>query len=332
VNDPSYDRLKAYLREHAELKAPFRSAQFDEPHAIDKHIEPYSDNFERHVRILHTPAGDLESSSLVSLKGQPGLDDTFYLKDRHDIEKYLSLPMPQIDADVSSFFAVDAEMADRGIVDVELGMNPGGFVVELFGTETFALMSVTDRDLLHALCDRQMRIIVNRVEFLLSKGVGPFFSMLGEEYIVPPLHGPADFWDFNVRYDKPIIDLVHEANGRVHIHSHGSIKKVIDGFVAMGADVLHPFEAPPLGDVTAAEARQKTDGKLCLEGNIQISRMYDHTPEQIRREVAALIDACFVESKGLIVSPTASPYIPGQGERCFPQYEAMIDTVLAWRQ
>jgi len=32
--------------------------------------------------------------------------------------------------------------------------------------------------------------------------------------------------------------------------------------------------------------------------------------------------------RGLIVCPTASPYIRGEGETCFPQFKAMIDTVL----
>ena len=32
---------------------------------------------------------------------------------------------------------------------------------------------------------------------------------------------------------------------------------------------------------------------------------------------------------GLIVSASASPFIRGAGEVCYPQYEAMVDTVLA---
>jgi len=153
--------------------------------------------------------------------------------------------------------------------------------------------------------------------------------MAGEEYIVPPLHGPRDFEDFNVRYDKPIIDLIHEAGGRIHIHCHGSIKTVFDGFLRMGVDVLHPCEAPPMGDITAAEAKRLSRGKVCIEGNIQISALYEHTPEQIRAETEALLRDTFHDRKGIIVSPTASPYIRGGGEACFPQYKAMIDTVLA---
>jgi hypothetical protein len=177
--------------------------------------------------------------------------------------------------------------------------------VELFGTEMFAILSITDRDTLHRLIERQMTIIQRRVKFLLGAGVGPRFSMLGEEYIVPPLHGPSDFADFNGRYDKPIIDLVHDAGGRMHIHSHGSIKAVFHGFIDMGVDVLHPFEPPPQGDILAREAKSLARGRMCLEGNIQIHRMYEATPEELRVETEQLIRDAFDDGKGLIVCPTA---------------------------
>ncbi len=328
ANDSSYDRLKAYLQAHSELKERWNSADLETGYPTESYSEPYSEDFTRRVTVLHTPEGDLESSTLVSLKGLPGMQDEYLLKSGEDAETYLSLPLPEVGGDVSSLSAAEAQIGERGIVDVGLGLNPGGLVVTLFGTETFAAMSVTDRDLLHALCRRQMTLMMNRLKFLLERKIGPFFSMLGEEYIVPPVHGPADFEDFNVQYDRPIVDLVHDSGGRMHIHSHGSIQKVFQGFVDIGADVLHPFEPPPLGDITAAEAKSLARGSLCLEGNIQINRMYEATPEEIREETEGLIRDAFDDRQGLIVSPTASPYIRGEGEACFPQYKAMVDAVL----
>ena len=84
-----------------------------------------------------------------------------------------------------------------------------------------------------------------------------------------------------------------------------------------------------MGDITAAEAKAMARGRLCLEGNIQIHRMYDATPEEIREETEQLIADAFDDGRGLIVCPTASPYMRGRGEACRPQYEAMVETVLA---
>lgn len=329
-DDPSYDRLKSYLAEHSELKRAWPSETLETPPHVEHRTEPVSDDFERVISILHTPAGDLEATSLVSLKGRPGLHETFFIRTREDAAKYLSLPVPEPSGVCTAFSEADREVGERGIVEVALGSNPAGFAAELIGTENFALMSVTDRDVIYALCERRMSILLRRLKYVLERGIGPFFSMLGEEYVVPPIHGPEDFRDFNVRFDKPVIDLIHEAGGRIHIHCHGRIAKVFQSFLDMGVDVLHPFEGPPMGDITPAEAARLARGRMCLEGNIQIDRMYGAPPDEIRRETTALIADCFGEHRGLIVSPTASPYIRGAGEKCFPQYKAMIDTVLEY--
>jgi len=332
--DPSYDKLKAYLQAHTELKYDWDSEQVEGDYPVDVSTEPYSEDLQRQTVTVHTPKGDLRFSELVRIKGhcdrEPNMRESYLLKSREDAEKYLSLALPEVGGDVSSFFKAREQMGDSGIVDVNLGTNPGGFAASLFGTESFAIMSKTDRDIAHAICERRMNIIINRLKFLVSEGIGPFFSMLGEELIAPPLHGPEDFREFNVKYDKPIIDLIHSSGGRIHIHCHGSIKKVLQDFVDMEVNVLHPFEAPTMGDILPGEAKDIARGKLCLEGNIQIDRMYNATPEEIREETQLLIEAVFDDHKGLIVSPTASPYIYGKGEDCFPQYKAMIDTVLGW--
>lgn len=330
-DDPTYDRLKAYLEEHTELKAPWYDLYrhlMEKDYPVESFDEPYSADFVRRVRVLRTPAGELRSSSLLSTRGQPGLHETYFINSPEDAEKYLSLPLPDTRCETGSFAALEAATGDRGIVDVLLGLNPGGFAATLCGSVNFALLSVSDREILHRLCRRRLEIMLNALKYLVSRGVGPFFSILGEEYIVPPLHGPADFHDFNTRYDKPIIDLAHEAGGRFHVHSHGSVKRVFDGFLEMGADVLHPFEPPPQGDILAREAKELARGRMCLEGNIQISRMYEADPGEIREETARLIADAFDDRRGLIVCPTASPYIRGAGEACFPRVRAMVEAVL----
>lgn len=237
--DATYDALKAYLAEHAELKDAWGVETT--PYPVTQYVEPYSETFERHVSVLHTPKGDLRATRLESLTGQAGLHETFYINNRDDAEKYLSLPLPEIVGDVSAFFEKDRRMGDRGIVEVSLGHNPAGVVASLCGSENFAMMSITDRDILHALCEREMGIQLAKVDFALAQGTGLYFRSAGQEFLVPPLHGPADFWDFNVKYDRPIFDRIHDAGGRVHVHSHGSIAKMLDGFLAVGGGRVAPL-------------------------------------------------------------------------------------------
>ena len=329
-SDRSYEPLRALLAAKSDMKYDWSGHPFLPLYPSSMTVESYSDVFERRRTVLPTPKGKLFSTYLVGLKGQPGYQEKYLLESREDAEKYLSLPLAEVNGDVSSFFDLENQIGDHGIVSVGLRLNPAGFVAELFGTENFAMMSIIERDILHQLMERQMKIILRLLKFILSQGVGPFFNMGGEEYIVPPIHGPKDFYDFNVMYDKPIIDCIHNAGGRIHIHCHGSIKSVLADFVKMGVDVLHPFEAPPLGDIKPREAKGIIRGKMCMEGNIQIADMYEQSSEDIKTQVSALIEAVFDDHKGLIVCPTASPYVYGKGEECFENYKMLIDTVLEY--
>jgi len=328
ANDPTYDRLRTYIAAHAERKRWWSTRPVRPPLPVEVFTEGYSEDFARRVTVHHTPAGDLRESYLVSLKGQPGLQEEYLIKTVGDAHKYLSMPPKQYAGEVSSFFAADREMGDSGLVQVDLGQNAAARVVRMTGSETFALWTLENRDLLHELIQHEQRDLLAMTRYLLDAGTGPYFTLAGQEYLVPPLHGPRDFYDFNVRYDAPLIAMIHEAGGLVHVHCHGPIGQVFEAFLEMGADVLHPFEPPPLGDITAAEAKRRSASRICLEGNIQIASFYENTPQQIAKETAQLIADAFGDRRNLIVCPTASPYIRGAGEKCFPQFRAMIDTVV----
>lgn len=328
-DDPTYDPLIKLVDERTDLKFGWSLKTPPAGIRMEARTEPLSDDFSRQITTLFTPKGELTSTRLVSLKGKPGMDETHYLKDERDVERYLSLPVPPVGGETDSFFKTKHDVGDRGILEAGLGLNPGGKAATLFGSEAFAIHSLTHRDLVHKLLERETQIIVDRLKHMLAAGVGPFFSMLGQEYIAPPLHGPRDFHDFNVAYDKRITDLIHEAGGRVHVHCHGSILTLLEEFVQMGVDVLHPVEPPPLCDCPAAAAKEAFKGIICIEGNIQIGDMYEASVDDIEAQTRALIEDVFYDRRGLIVCPTASPYIRDAGRDCFPNFERMVETVLA---
>lgn len=325
-SDRSYDKLLDLINEKTDLKidsgVPLKMYDFKE--LEEKHDE----DFKRKKTIIKTPLGELFSSNLIGLRGQPGYTEKHLLDSKEDIDKYLSLKFNKAEGDLTEYLRAKEKMGDRGIVTAAISSNPAALTVDLFGSERFAMMTLTDRELLHELTKKHFDFLMELAKFYIEKGVGPFFWMSGEEYITPILHGPQDFDDFNVKYDKPIIDLIHNAGGRVHIHCHGSIKKVLPGFLKMGVDVLHPFEAPPMGDVTPSEAKEIAGDKICFEGNIQIADMYEKDTANIKKQVEGLIRDMFKDKKNLIICPTASPYIIGEGGKCYENYRTMIETVL----
>jgi hypothetical protein len=326
--DPSYAPLRDLVTRSCDLKWGWTSTQVLPPAKTTSRTDPYNEDFDLVTTVLPTPRGDLVHQHLAGRKGQPGMTRKHWLEGREDALKYLSLPMPEPQGDVSSFFELRKQVGERGIVEVAMGwMNPGGTVAELFGSERFALLSLEDRGLLLELMEFETQRHLRLIGYLLAQGVGPYFAICGQEYIAPPLHGPRDFWEFNVQFDKRVFAPIRAAGGLVHVHCHGSLAGLLEGFVEMGANVLHPVEAPPMGNVTAAQAKAVLRGKVCIEGNVQVGDLFTLPPDEIERQVAALIrDAG--RGGGLIVAPTASPYPPVCSERMLTNYVQMIRTIL----
>ena len=107
-NDPSYDKLKAYVKEKADLKERGLNTELlDTPYPQEKRTEITPEGYQRFITILHTPKGDLTASEVANLPGEPPLPETHFLKTREDAEAYLSLPLPKVEGNIEPFFEAD---------------------------------------------------------------------------------------------------------------------------------------------------------------------------------------------------------------------------------
>ena len=75
----------------------------------------------------------------------------------------------------------------------------------------------------------------------------------------------------------------------VYVHCHGALDAVLERFADMGVNVLHPIEAPPLGDITLAEAKRRIGDRVCLERNIQIGDVMTLSQKEIVAQVVQAI-------------------------------------------
>jgi hypothetical protein len=329
--DATYEPLAEYERLNCDLVMRWSPSRVRGESPLEIHASPFSDQYERQEHLLHTPAGDLRGIFMKNLKGFSGIHKSPLINCKEDLEKYLTIPpiRPE-DFATDSFPDVQARIGERGIVQVPFG-SPAGEIARLCGSENFAILSICERELIHRCCEAEMKKRIAMLQYLFTNNVGPYFAFGGEERIAPPLHSPQDFREFIVKYEQPIIEFIHNNNGVVHMHCHGSIKDIMDDFVTMGVDVLHPIEAPPSGNIPLDEAKTKAGGRVCLEGNIQIAAIYELTAEMLIEQTKKLINTGFSNSQGLIVTGSAPPYIPGEGKKCFENYKAVIDTVLDYR-
>ncbi len=264
-------------------------------------------DFDEQVTVYHTPAGDLTQIVYASRSGKPSYHKKYPIESEQDIERFLSVPYVPPRPDCSGFFGVDSRLGDTGIAMFSLGADPMYSLNRLTGSEVFARWSIERRDMLSEVIDVLLRRTLDWLEWVLAQQVGPLFGYVGPELCIPPLQSPTDFEEWVVRPNRVIHDAIHEAGGTVLVHSHGLMDQVLEGFVSMGADALHPVEPPPMGDVTLADAKRRVGADLCIVGNVQEDDIWRMPQDQFREMVADTVRVG-MEGGGFILSPTSTPF------------------------
>jgi uroporphyrinogen-III decarboxylase len=327
--DESFRPLIEAVQERCDHAAYWSAKQgflFSRLDPVEVHVEQLDsgrDGFVLRRMTLECPLGPLTCETHVSTRGLPSLQTKYYLETDEDLRRLLSLPHRPVEPTADGFAALEAKVGDHGIALVGMGMNPLGRVYDLLGTENLALWSVTKREALMDLLDLIAGRMRDWLRRLIATGVGPAFTTLGHELCTPPMQSPRDFRDFCVRHDKPLFDMIHDAGGLVHVHSHGYLDAVLEMFAEMGTDVLHPIEAPPWGDMPLAEAKRRVGSRICLEGNVQVADLFHGDPA----EVEAICRQAVRDGKpggGFVLAPTASPYLPVLDDRTSRNYLTMI--------
>ncbi len=282
------------------------------------------EGFRERVTVYDTPLGPLEAIEYISLEGKPGMTKQYPLKSTNDLEKFLSIPYLFRRPNTAEFSKLEKRMGDNGVVMANIGPDPVGHVLEWLGMETLAMWSINERESVIRLLDEFFERSSLLVKAMLEDKVGPVFSTLGMEEVTPPWFSKKDFDEFVTRYDERLWGLIREHGGLVHVHCHGSLSRVIDSFIKMGASCLHPVEAPPMGDLELKEAKRILRGSVCIEGNIQLDDIYRRDEEFIREAVRKAIGDG-APGGGFILCPTASPIPPVLEEKVLRNYLAFIE-------
>ena len=328
--DESFADLFQYVFENADLIRFWRAGdQFLFSGAVPparREVVKTGPDYEVIRTTIETPEGPLTSVYRRSTLGHPGLELEHPVKEPADVDRALSVPEEPVPFDAEAFRRMDAEMGARGLIAVNCGV-PISEVHSLLGSERLALWSLQHRDLI----GRLLEVIAGRwrrlIEAMLAAGIGPVFTFLGQELATPPLLSPRDFHEFVTRVEKPVYDLVHAAGGVVRIHCHGNLKAVLDDFVEMGCDALHPVETPPWGDITYPEFRRRVGNRICIKGGVQIADLQKGPPERVAALCRSVIDQAGRDG-ALILAPSASPFWPINTPEITANYRAMIDTAL----
>lgn len=95
------------------------------------------------------------------------------------------------------------------------------------------------------------------------------------------------FREFFFPYLKRLIDEVHRHGVPYMKHSDGNLYPLLDDFVALGVDGLHPIEP---GVMDLADVKQRYGDKLFLRGNVDCTHVLPYgSAEDVRRDVRRCI-------------------------------------------
>lgn len=251
---------------------------------------------------IHTPRGPLTCITRPDWRGAGVVKR--WVTTPADAECLLSIPYVPARPDLSAILAARRDARWVAQATFEDPICCAGLIDEM----ALSIWTLEERPLLLRLLDTAAARIRDELAYCLAAGVGPLYYFNGPEYALPPLMAPADFQEFVVAYDTPLIAQVHAVPDCFTIvHSHGKVNAFLEQFAGMGTDGLNVLEPPPIGDTVLADAKRRIGDRVCLIGNIQ----YDDLARGSAEDIDAMVQAAITDGApggGFILSPCASPY------------------------
>ena len=336
--DPSFERLFAFAREnldHFKSWGPncLNSNAFCTAHPSAKvHTESKREGDRVEYRgTINTPRGPLHHTSYTIDHIWTSWTIEHWLKTDEDIERFLSIPYVPPDYDLTGFPEADRELGDRGVMFPGFG-DPVCIVADLFDFGDWTVRAMTDRKNIRRLLDAMAPRVMDYVTASVESGAGPLYRLVGPEYASPPYVHNELFREYVVEYDKPLVDLIHSYGQKVRCHCHGRSGTLLEMIVdELGCDAIDPLEAPPDGDCTLAEAKERVGDRCCLFGNMQYRHLETCEPEEIDDLVRRSIDEAG-EGGGFVLMPTAEPVADPLDPRTERNYIQYIESAHKWGQ
>jgi Uroporphyrinogen decarboxylase (URO-D) len=229
----------------------------------------------------HTPAGDLvlrhRRTSVTSATTE------FPLKTPGDIEKVLSIPYQAPEPDVSAFLETRKALGEDALAMSGLG-DAICFPATWFSPEDFCLCWADDPEAMEHMVSVAAERLNQWVEKACQKGVDAW-RIVGGEYASVQL-GPQAFRTLVVKYDSPLVEIMHHYGAVAYFHNHGPTMRYLDDFAAIGFDAADPFEAPPWGDCDLRAAMERIGDRVCLVGNLDDMEIIDKRSRKEVQEIA----------------------------------------------
>ncbi len=275
---------------------------------------------------IRTGEIDTPKGTLVFRRGRHAASNTTWqvkypVESMADIEKIRSVPWERPEAlappDLS---ALPADFERRGVVRAGVS-SPFVCVAAMMPYEMFLELCATELGLVRELTGMCLERTLDALDVLLAERTIEYVWMGGCEWVTPPMASPKLYEELVQAFETPIIERIHAAGAIAHVHCHGNVRDTLELAIARGADYFEPVEPPPDGDITFAEAKAVTAGRMTLGGNLEARVLERGTLE----EVEAATHAAFAGGRERMVLHNSAGPIAAYTEEIHRNYMRVLD-------
>lgn len=283
--------------------------------------------YERTTHICHTPKGDLRCVTQV----EPDVHTTWqvehWCKSTEDVDWALSVPYKPADYDAADLARVREELGEQGLVMASIG-DPAYMAADLMTFQDYLSWAFEETE--HFA--RTVAVVAERVMENLRRQldccVVDLYRIVGPEYFAPPYLPPGMFQRFVVPHVGEMVRLIHSRGGKVRVHCHGRVDRVLDMILETGCDGIDPCEQPPDGDIELRDAKRRCHAAgVSVWGNMALKILEQSTPDEVRSEVRRIMDQA-KDGGGFVLMPTAAPINRPLSAKTEANYRAFIDAAL----
>ncbi len=174
-------------------------------------------------------------------------------------------------------------------------------ITEGMGFTNFVKWFRKDRGFLKDIIAYRTELALEAVRAVALSGIRVIWFADDLAYRSGPMLNPETLEElFGESYVR-IADAAHAGGAKILFHSCGNVLDLLQMIADWGYDGVHALE--PTAGVTIAEARKRIGSRLCLCGNIDITRtLVDASKEEVFKEVEKCVREA--EGGGFILAPT----------------------------
>jgi len=212
---------------------------------------------------------------------------------------------------------------------MKISVNLGGIFENaswLMGLEPFSYALADQPDLVEAICQRVGDLTLAAATHAVSiDNVGMVF--LGDDlgFASGTLVSPAVLRKHIFPHHRRLVQVVHEADRLLLLHSCGNLQRVMDDVIEIGFDGKHSFEDKIM---PVEEVSRRWGDRLAILGGVDLDLLARGSPAEVRRRTREILDGCAATGTGYCLGTgnSVANYIPCDN------YLAMLEEGRLWNR